>query len=77
MKGMTRTARPDDTAPTAPCPRCGAEVEDYDGFGVLAHVQPYHADGCGYCSHPSRDGDGMGGMVCGICGDVRREVSDA
>jgi transcription elongation factor Elf1 len=24
----------------------------------------------GWCSHPSRDGDGTGGMVCGICGHV-------
>ena len=52
-----------DDVPTATCPRCGAEVPDHDGFGVLAHLAPYHADGCGYCGHPSRD-DG----VCGLCG---------
>lgn len=49
------------------CPRCGAEQEDMDGFGVLA------CDACGLCEHPSRDGDGTGGMVCSICGDVERD----
>ncbi len=47
------------------CPKCGAWVPDFDGFGVLAHIRPVHPDGCGYCSHPSRD-DG----VCGICSHV-------
>jgi hypothetical protein len=52
--------------PTMTCPQCGAEMPDPDGFGVLAHIKPAYPDGCGYCSHPSRD-DG----VCGLCGDVR------
>lgn len=64
---MTAT---DDTLPTMRCPRCRAEHPDYDGFGFVAHTKPAYADGCGWCSHPSRDGDGKGGMVCGICGDV-------
>ena len=55
-----------DDMPTMTCPRCKAELPDFDGFGVLAHTKPAYADGCGYCSHPSRDGD-----VCGICGHVR------
>lgn len=38
------------------CPRCGEWVDDFDGFGVLAHAA------CGYCSHPS-----LTGGVCGIC----------
>lgn len=59
-----------DDMPTATCPRCKAEVEDFDGFGVLAHIKPAYPDGCGYCSHPSRDGDGKGNWVCGICGEV-------
>jgi hypothetical protein len=41
-------------------------VDDFDGFGVLAHAA------CGYCSHPSRD-DG----VCGICGDVGGQMKEA
>lgn len=57
----------EDEQLTMTCPQCGAELEDYDGFGVVAHTRPAYADGCGYCTHPSRD-DG----VCGICGDVER-----
>lgn len=48
-----------DDIPKQPCPNCHAMIEDFDGFGVLAHEE------CGYCSHPSRT-DG----VCGICGDT-------
>lgn len=44
---------------TATCPRCGDEVEDLDGFGVVAHER------CGYCSHASIDGD-----TCNLCGCV-------
>lgn len=44
-------------------------MPDFDGFGVIAHVAPM-PDACGYCWHVSRDGDGKGNMVCGICGDV-------
>lgn len=65
LEAQVRTAPVLD--PDAPdhsaCPKCGAWVPDYDGFGVLAHLGP---TGCGYCSHPSRD-DGK----CGICGEVR------
>lgn len=39
------------------CPKCGAEQEDHDGFGVI------HCDACDYCAHPSST-DG----VCDICG---------
>lgn len=53
-----------DAMPEMQCPQCGAWLPDYDGFGVLAHTKPAYADGCGYCSHPARDGG-----VCGICGD--------
>ena len=42
--------------PTMTCPKCGGEMEDFDGIGVLAHLE------CGYCTHPSLDGN-----VCGIC----------
>lgn len=59
--------------PMMSCPRCGAEHPDHDGLGFVAHVKPGYDDGCGWCSHPSRDGDGKGNMVCGICGDVRPE----
>jgi len=38
------------------CPKCGADQEDLDGFGVVFCVA------CGYCQHLSRDND-----ICGIC----------
>jgi hypothetical protein len=38
------------------CPQCHTLIDDFDGFGVLAH------DACGYCSHPS-----LTGGVCEIC----------
>lgn len=63
----------DDGMPTMRCPRCGAEHPDYDGFGFIAHTKPAYADGCGWCSHPSRDGTPEGGWKCGICGDVRKD----
>jgi len=49
-----------DEVPDALCPKCGAWVPDFDGFGVLSHAA------CGYCKHPSRDNG-----VCGICGEAR------
>lgn len=59
-----------DETPEAQCPRCGEWVPDFDGFGVLAHATDAEpVRWC--CSHPTRDGDGKGNMVCGICGDVR------
>ena len=46
--------------PESACPRCGAWVEDHDGFGVLFHPA------CGYCKHASiTDG------VCAFCGEQR------
>jgi hypothetical protein len=48
--------------PRMTCPKCGEEMADFDGFGVLAHVAPMK-NACGYCSHPTLDGD-----ACGICG---------
>lgn len=45
------------------CPRCGAEQEDCDGFGVV------HCEACGYCVHPAATGD-----ICDICGaDVTKQ----
>jgi hypothetical protein len=46
--------------PEMTCPKCKAELPDFDGFGVL-----YHAE-CGYCVHANR-ADG----VCEFCGDKR------
>lgn len=58
--------------PKTQCPKCGEWIEDMDGFGVLAHKA------CGYCSHPSQDGDGEGDFICGICGQkVGGGVGDA
>jgi hypothetical protein len=60
-----------DSMPTATCPRCGCEVPDWDGFGVLFHTKVTHPlSGCGYCSHPSRDGVEGGMYKCGVCGEV-------
>lgn len=54
----------DDEVPSSVCPGCGAEVPDYDGFGVLAHLGD---GGCGYCQHASiTDG------VCSFCDAVVR-----
>lgn len=60
--------------PTMTCPRCGWETEDFDGVEFVAHVAPM-PNACGYCRHPSRDGDGNGNMVCGICGDKEVDAS--
>jgi hypothetical protein len=35
--------------PQSECPKCGAEQDDFDGFGVL------HCGVCGYCKHPFVD----------------------
>lgn len=51
------TDEPLDPAPISVCPKCGALVEDLDGFGVLAH------DECGYCSHFD-----VYGNACRVCG---------
>jgi hypothetical protein len=61
-------AQPDDDLPTMTCPKCGAEEPDFDGFGMLSHTKPAYPNGCGYCTCPSRDGDGKGNWVCGSCG---------
>ena len=58
-----------DQQPTMTCPRCGAELPDFDGFGVVAHTKPAYPDGCGFCSHPTRDA-APDGWKCGVCGDV-------
>lgn len=54
--------------PETQCPRCGLWEPDYDGFGILAHVQPAYDHGCGYCSHPAIDNG-----ECGICGFLDAE----
>lgn len=54
--------------PTATCPQCHTEVEDFDGFGVLEHLKPEHADGCGYCSHYDCEGTDSNDVVCRLCG---------
>lgn len=51
--------------PMMTCPQCGVEEPDFDGFGMLAHVQPYFSRGCGWCSHPARTGN-----LCEICGEI-------
>lgn len=54
----------EDEMPNAQCPKCGALQEDYDGFGVL------YCDSCGYCKHPTQQGDG----TCSICGEWVRSI---
>ena len=44
--------------PTATCPQCGAEYDDYEARGVV------HCDRCGYCAHPVIYGD-----RCVACGE--------
>ncbi len=56
QKAMGQAAAEDDT-PRTQCPKCGAWLEDFDGFGVVAHKE------CGYCCHPSGQGD-----TCDVCG---------
>ena len=60
---------PESDQPQIQCPACGVWEEDFDGF-MVAHTQPAYEDGCGWCSHPARDGG-----VCGICGDVEEETA--
>lgn len=52
--------------PMMDCPRCGAEYEDFDGFGVV------FCPACKFCRHLSRDKKPEG-WVCGFCGDVRQD----
>jgi len=52
----------DDEVPKSKCPKCGALVDDYDGFGVLHH------EVCGYCVHPNSTRE-EGKWICGICGE--------
>lgn len=56
----------DEVLPKMECPKCHAVMDDMDGFGCLAHVAPM-ADACGYCTHPSLDGQEDGTWKCGIC----------
>lgn len=65
----------DTEMPTMTCPRCGAEHPDFDGFGFVAHTRPAYSDGCGWCSHPSRDRNARGLWECGICGNERADPS--
>jgi ribosomal protein L37AE/L43A len=60
----------EEAMPEMKCPRCGRLEPDFDGFGMLAHTKPAFEHGCGYCSHPSCDGDGNGNWICGICGEM-------
>lgn len=64
------TDSPEDEVPETQCPRCGRWEPDYDGLGVLAHIQPAYEHGCGYCSHPCID-DGR----CGLCGSCHRDIA--
>lgn len=50
-----------DDMPTMTCPKCKAEMPDFDGFGVLYH------EACGFCRHASID-DGR----CNFCKQVVR-----
>lgn len=72
--GARIVARLTDDMPTMICPKCGAEHPDHDGFGFIAHTKPAYSDGCGWCSHPTRDkAAGSDEWICGICGDARIE----
>jgi hypothetical protein len=61
----------DDATPIVVCPQCGAEQEDFDGFGVL------HCNACGFCTHASEHADSTGRYTCGLCGRVSDPGFDA
>jgi hypothetical protein len=75
-----KTTRLFPETPLSRCPRCGLLVPDYDGFGVLEHLEEgarsiaenagieydEYPRPCGYCSHPGVDGD-----RCNFCGAIR------
>ncbi|MEB4591232.1 hypothetical protein VSS37_09610 [Candidatus Thiothrix sp. Deng01] len=49
--------------PTVTCPECGAEQEDFDGFGFV------YCGHCGHCTHPSKIRDDRSGCwACELCG---------
>ena len=47
--------------PVIRCPRCGAEQEDFDGFGFS------YCPECGYCIHPASVKVGNK-WICEVCG---------
>lgn len=61
------------------CPGCGLLVPDFDGFGILDHLDhgasevckqlgiqiDNYPQPCGYCSHYAKDGD-----ECTVCGEM-------
>jgi hypothetical protein len=50
------------------CPKCGKDWgEDFDGFGVIYCPPP---EGCGFCRHLAKSGDGTGRWTCDYCGEV-------
>jgi len=55
------------TPRTQQCPNCGEWLPDHDGFGVLRHEE------CGYCKHPTWDGQENGTMKCSLCGKVEND----
>ncbi len=57
--------------PTMNCPACDREYEDFDGVGVV-YCAP--TEGCGFCRHVAKTGDGAGRMVCDFCGVVTASV---
>ncbi len=74
-------ARYKDEVPLLNCPGCGLLVPDFDGFGIVAHLdsdldsnQSAQSEdlspGCGYCTHPTADLNADGQMVCSLCGSV-------
>lgn len=51
-----------------PCPRCGRLIRGPHELGVFAHLGTVGVDeGCGWCSHPSKDREPGGVWTCGIC----------
>lgn len=66
LAAMSASGPMNDETDMIECPKCGAEQEDFDGFGVL------YCEKCGYCTHASVDGN-----VCGLCKKTMPEVSNA
>jgi hypothetical protein len=69
MSGAVAMASPDDDVPRVRCPKCGAEVLDFDGFGFVACPE------CEFCTHPSSTADASGDFVCNVCRKVTGRVT--
>lgn len=64
LRAAQESIRQGSTQPVMECPNCGAEYDDFDGFGVT------YCEACGYCQHTAADG---APPVCVMCGKTQME----